>query len=294
MMSNKYIGVDIGGTKIQVGVVLNGEIIEERRFKTSAAAPKEQILAELARHLESFVNDEVVGIGIGVPGLVDEKNGIVHNVQNISSWQEVHLKEYLVNHFDKPVYITNDANAFAIGEKMYGQGKPFANLVGIALGTGFGAGIIINHDVYSGSFSSAGEFGCLPYRDTTIEDYCSGKFFTRHTSRSGAEWHKLARLGNAEALQVFAEYGQHLGNAIKMILFALSPEAIILGGSVSKCYKYFQGGMHESLREFPFKIVAERLVIAASTINNAAILGAAGLCKMKQELLVNPYNVLSL
>ncbi|UOG77440.1 ROK family protein (plasmid) [Hymenobacter tibetensis] len=294
MTNNTYIGVDIGGTKIQVGVVRDGEVIQETRFKTCATAPKEQILAELVYHLEAFDSAEVVGIGIGVPGLVDEKKGIVHNVQNIPSWQQVHLKRHLVSHFNKPVYITNDANAFAVGEKVYGQGKPFTNLVGIALGTGFGTGIIINHDVYSGSFSSAGEFGCVPYRDKTIEDYCSGKFFLQHTGRTGEQWHQLANLEDVEALQVFTEFGRHLGNAIKTILFALSPEAIFLGGSVSKCFEYFQGGMQESVREFPFDMLSPQLVIAPSTIDNAAILGAAALCKMKQELFPTTHNVLSL
>jgi len=294
MTNNKYIGIDIGGTKIQIGVIQDGVIVQETRFETSASAPKEQILGELVRSIAPVMDADVVGIGVGVPGLVDEANGIVHNVQNIPSWQEVHLKEYLVSHFDKPVYLTNDANAFAVGEKMYGKGKPFANLVGIALGTGFGAGIIINHDVYSGTLSSAGEFGSVPYLDKTVEDYCSGKFFTQHTGRAGTEWHALAKQGDAEALNVFAAYGQHLGNAIKTILYALSPEAIFLGGSVSKCFEYFRDGMYESVREFPFKIVAERLVIEPSAIDNAAILGAAALCKMKQEFTTNPRKVLSL
>lgn len=294
MPKTKYIGIDIGGTKIHVGVVQNGMIIQQRRFETAAHAPKEQILAELAAHLEAVVDAEVAGIGIGTPGLVDEENGIVYNVQNIPAWQEVHLKQYLTDHFAKPVYLTNDANAFAVGEKMYGQGQPYANLVGIALGTGFGTGIIINHDLYSGALSSAGEFGSVPYRETTFEDYCSGKFFTQQTSRTGSEWHELARLGNPEAQAVLTDYGRHLGNVIKIILFAFAPEAIFLGGSVSKCFEYFQEGMYERLREFPFKMVTEKLVIAPSTLENAAVLGAAALCKMKQELLGTPANVRSL
>jgi glucokinase len=282
MNDTKYIGIDIGGTKTHVGLVQEGKLIREARFDTAATAPKEQILDELVHCLEGFIEADVVGIGIGVPGLVDEANGIVHGVQNIPSWQEVHLQAHLASHFGKPVHLSNDANAFTVGEKMYGQGQPFANLVGLALGTGVGAGIIINHVLYSGTLSSAGEFGCIPYLDKTIEDYCSGKFFRQRTNRAGDEWHTLAQQADAKALAVFAEYGQHLGNAIKTILYALSPEAIILGGSVSKCYEYFRGGLNESLREFPFKAVAERLVIAPSTLDNSAVLGAAALCEMRQ------------
>jgi glucokinase len=283
MTSNKYLGVDIGGTKIQVGVVQDGELIQEVRFETSASASKEQILAELAHNLAPLVTADVTGIGIGVPGLVDEEEGIVHNVQNIPSWREVHLKQHLASYFDKPVYLTNDANAFAIGEKMYGQGRPYANLVGLALGTGLGAGIIINHQLYSGTLSSAGEFGMIPYLDKTLEDYCSGKFFGQRTNRPGAAWQALAQQGDAEALTVYAEFGRHLGQALYIILYALSPEAIFLGGSVSQGYEFFRGGLYESLAAFPFRQITDRLVVAPSLIGNAAVLGAAALCHMKQE-----------
>jgi glucokinase len=283
MTSNKYLGVDIGGTKIQIGVVQDGELIQEVRFETSASASKEQILAELVHNLAPLVTADVAGIGIGVPGLVDEEEGIVHNVQNIPSWREVHLKQHLAGYFDKPVYLTNDANAFAIGEKMYGQGRPYANLVGLALGTGLGAGIIINHQLYSGTLSSAGEFGMIPYLDKTLEDYCSGKFFGQRTNRPGAQWHALAEQGDAEALTVYAEFGRHLGQALYIILYALSPEAIFLGGSVSQGYEFFRGGLYESLAAFPFRQITDRLVVAPSLIGNAAVLGAAALCHMKQE-----------
>lgn len=294
MTNSKYLGVDIGGTKVQVGVVQNGELIQEVRFETSESAPKEQILAELAQYLAPLIDAEVAGIGIGVPGLVDEERGIVHNVQNIPSWREVHLKQYLANCFGKPVHLSNDANAFAVGEKMYGQGKAYANLVGIALGTGFGTGIIINHQLYSGTLSSAGEFGMIPYLDKTIEDYCSGKFFGQRTGWPGAEWHALARRGDAGALALYTEFGRHLGNALQFILYALSPEAIFLGGSVSRGFDYFRSGLYESLQAFPFKVVTERLVIAPSTIGNAAVLGAAALCHMKQASTTHPHNALAL
>lgn len=293
MTSSKYLGVDIGGTKVHVGVVQDGALIEEMRFETSATASKEQILAELVHHLTPLVTAEVAGIGIGVPGLVDEEEGIVHNVQNIPSWREVHLKQHLGGYFDQPVYLTNDANAFAIGEKMYGQGRPYANLVGLALGTGLGAGIIINHQVYSGTLASAGEFGMIPYLDKTLEDYCSGKFFGQRTSRPGAEWHALAQQGDAEALAVYDEFGRHLGQALYIILYALAPEAIFLGGSVSQGYSFFRKGLYESLAAFPFRQVTDRLVVAPSLMGNAAVLGAAALCHMKQELIAQPHNALS-
>ena len=293
MTNSKYLGVDIGGTKVQAGIVQNGEILRQVRFETSATAPRAQLLAELAQHLTPLLAAGVVGIGIGVPGLVDAENGIVHNVQNIPAWREVHLKQYLQSRFSKPVHLANDANAFAVGEKIYGQGQPYANLVGLVLGTGLGAGLILNHQLYAGTLSGAGEFGGMPYLDKTVEDYCSGKFFGR-TGRPGAEWHALAQRGDAEALALFAEYGRHLGQAIHLILYALAPAAILLGGSVSQGFAFFQGGLHERLAAFPFRQVTERLVVRPSTIGNAAILGAAALCHRPPALPFYPPNALVL
>ena len=88
-MSDRAIGIDIGGTKMQIGVVQNGAILQEIRFETAASASQEHILSELASHLETLLDEDVAGIGIGTPGLVDEENGIVYNVQNIPSWQQV-------------------------------------------------------------------------------------------------------------------------------------------------------------------------------------------------------------
>ena len=277
----KVLGIDIGGTKVHIGVVQAGKMIKEVKLSTSAHAPEKQIIHEIISGIEEVLAPDVVGIGIGVPGLVDEEKGVVHSVQNIPSWNEVHLKKHLESYFKKPVCITNDANSFAAGEKMYGKGKMFQNMVGITLGTGFGTGIIIDNTVYSGTYSSAGEFGGIPYLDKTIEDYCSGKFFKTVHGMSGLKVQRLAEKGDTQALAIMEEYGQHLGNALKIILYAVSPEAIFLGGSICRCFEYFKEGMFRSLESFPFKLVTNKLVVDCSVLNNAAILGAAALFKMR-------------
>ncbi|MCC9138408.1 ROK family protein [Pontibacter silvestris] len=281
--SQKIVGIDIGATKTHIGIVQEGDVISEIKLTTSAYAPKEQIVGEIISGIEQLFDTDTLGIGIGVPGLVDEKNGVVCGVQNIPSWKEVHLKKYLEEHFQKPVYITNDANSFVLGEKIYGKAKDLKNIVGITLGTGFGTGIIINNSLYSGTLSCAGEFGGVPYLDQTIEDYCSGKFFLNKCGMPGKKVQLLAKDGNQQALEVLHQFGYHLGNAIKVILYALSPEAIFLGGSVSKCYPFFEKTMRESIATFPFKLVTDQLIVEPSGIDKAAILGAAALFKMKSE-----------
>ncbi len=275
-MGNRIVGVDIGATKTRVGVVQDSQVIKEADFPTASTASKQQILDELAAAIEEVAGNDFCGIGIGVPGLIDEEKGILFDLLNIPSLKEVHLKDHLEGHFQKPVRITNDANVFAVGEKMFGEGQPFKNMVGVTLGSGFGCGIIVNHKLYSGAYSSAGEFGNISYLDKTIEDYCSGKFFAQN-GLTGTEAYTLAESGEQRALVLFEEYGKHLGEALKLILNILSPQAIFLGGSISAAFPFFESALRDSMETFPFKKVKDQLVIKPSKTSNIALLGAAAL-----------------
>lgn len=276
-MTNKVIGVDIGATKIHLGTVEDSRVTKEIKVPTVANASKEDIIRSLINGLEELNQTDVIGIGIGVPGLIDEEKGIIYDLFNIPSWKEVHLKERLEQHFEKPVIITNDANVFAMGEKTFGEGTAFKNLVGVTLGTGFGTGIIINDKLYSGTLSSAGEVGSIPYLDATIEDYCSAKFFARKGGLDGVSISEKAKQADPAALDIFEEYGSHLGNALKLIMNILSPEAILLGGSIAGSYPFFQKSLEQKLSTFPFKRVLERFTVKPSETENIAILGAAAL-----------------
>lgn len=281
MKDRKIIGIDIGGTKMHLGTVQSGQIIDELKLPTAAKASEEEVINQLISGIEQLNKDDVSGIGIGLPGLVNEEDGVVHNVMNIPSWKEVGLKKRLEEHFHKPVYMTNDANCFIIGEKVYGEAKPFKNAVGLTLGTGFGAGILIDHNLYTGTLSSAGELGCIPYLDKTLEDYCSGKFFIDQHGIQGNNLYEHALLGDEKALEILQKYGHHLGEAIKIVMYTFSPQAIFLGGSVSACYKFFKNSMEESIQSFPFKLVKEQLLVECSKVENIAVLGAAALFHLK-------------
>ncbi len=272
----KIIGVDVGGTKISAGLIEGGKLVKQYSCPTPFDAEKQVVVDAIAHAIEEVFDPEIEGIGIGVPGLVDHERNLVIDVTNIPSWTEVPLKKLLQQHFDKPVYVNNDANCFAVGEKYFGKGRPFSNFVGLAIGTGLGAGIIINGHLYSGKYSGAGEFGNLYYLDSITEAYCSGQFF-KDQGLNGAEVAQKAQAGDAKSLALFNEFGHHLGKAISNILFALAPEAIILGGSVSKSYPLFRKGMESALRDFPFKRLSENLIIEISDVQNTAILGASSL-----------------
>lgn len=282
-MSKKTIGIDIGATKMHIGVVQNSIVQKEHKFPTLAASSQKDIIQNLIRGIEEVSGGDFNGIGVGVPGLIDEEKGIIYDLLNIPSWKEVHLKEHLENHFQKPVRITNDANVFAMGEKIFGKGGPFKNMVGVTLGSGFGTGIIIDHKLYSGTLSSAGELGNIPYLDKTIEDYCSGKFFLSEYGLGGDEIYDLAREQDQGAIEMFNEFGFHLGSALRIIMNVLSPEAIFLGGSISKSFEFFDVPLWKTLENFPFKRVRDQLIIKPSRTSNISLLGAAALIVSEQS-----------
>jgi glucokinase len=220
---------------------------------------------------------DVAGIGAGVPSVIDLKTGTVYDVQNIPSWKKVPLKAILEERYRRPVWVNNDANCFAAGEKHFGKLKPYDHAVGLIVGTGLGAGIIANGRLYSGVNCGAGEFGMLPYLDEDLEAYASGQFFERVHGLSGRELAERAGRGETRALEIFAEFGRHVGEAVKAICYAVDPEIIVLGGSVSRSYGHFQAALWRAFQSYAYSLAKERLKIEVSETDNIAILGAAAL-----------------
>ena len=277
-MANKaIIGIDLGGTKVGIGRVEDGRIVGHVSAAVSARGSEQQVVGEVVGAIEQLFDMGVAGIGVGVPSVVDVEQGIVYDVQNIPSWKEVRIKEILERRFGRPVYVNNDANCFAVGEKHFGKGAKFRHLVGLIVGTGLGSGLILNGRLYSGPNCGAGEFGMVPYQDSILEHYASGQFFTREYGIKGEEVHARAEREDREALAIFERFGAHLGDALMIIMLAVDPEAIILGGSVSRDFPYFERAMRERMRIFPYRKILERIIIEVSAEPQIAILGAAAL-----------------
>lgn len=262
---------------MSAGLVHEGIIVKESTVATPFDRPQYEVVQALYQVIDEVFDPTVAGIGIGVPGLVDLEENTVLDVTNIPSWDAVPLKELVSEYFNKKVFVNNDANCFALGEKYFGKGKPYAHFVGLTLGTGMGAGIIINHHLYPGRLCGAGEFGNIFYRDKNMEAYASGQFF-RDKGIDGKLLFRRATIGDPVALKVFEDLGKHIGRAVANILFALAPEAIIFGGSVSKGYKFFGDSMNEFLEDnFPYRRLYNQLVLEVSDGENTGILGASSL-----------------
>ncbi len=273
------IGVDLGGTNARAGVVRDQRLGEVSSIPIDPHGSAEEVLDQVCGLIDRTNRREqgVDGIGVGVPSVVDIETGTVYDVQNIPSWKEVPLKSTLEEKYSVPVLVNNDANCFALGEKHFGKGVGYRSIVGLILGTGFAGGIIIDGKLYPGANCGAGEFGMIPYLDSIYEHYCAGQFFPRRVGRTGVEVYKRVVAGDREALDIFAEFGHHLGEGIKTVLFAYDPEIIILGGSVRKAFRFFEETMWESIRSFAYPTSIESLKIEVSELEHVAILGASAL-----------------
>ncbi len=276
-MKETIIGVDLGGTNIRAGLVKESIIRQTAKARVPETENWEIVFDELKKTIKKVWNPDVSGIGIGVPGIVDYNTGMVFDIQNIPSWKEVPVARLLSAEFNVPVYVNNDANCFAAGERHFGQGKQFDDFTGLVIGTGLGAGIIKSGHLLPDQNCGAGEFGMIPYLDHNYEHYCSGRFFQNNANLSGREAAIMAEQNDAKAIELFSKFGQHMGNAIKTIIFALDPAAIILGGSISRSFHFFKPALNKELSTFPYARTIQKMKIIPSQIPDIAIMGAAAL-----------------
>lgn len=276
MKNQSIVGVDVGGTTISIGRIVDEKIVEETSFPTQAHRTEDEIIQDIIRGIEKVIEPNTIAIGIGTPGLVDEELGMVYDVSNIPSWKEVRLRDKIEAHFNRIVQISNDANCFVMGEKIFGKGKKYRNFVGVTLGTGVGGGVVIDHKLYPGTLMS-GEFCGIPYLDKNYDFYCGSKLFTEKHGISGLIASERVLAGDKNAQLIFDEYGEHLGNLFKTIILILNPEAIIIGGSIVKSYPYFEKSLKSSLNNFALNRVINQLNIEVSEIDNIAVIGAAAL-----------------
>ena len=278
------IGVDLGGTNIRAGLINDNTIVNMNSSLLNNKDNLESTLEQLKSLIHSVRDTTITGIGIGVPSVVDLENGIVHDVVNIPSWKEVPLRDILEKEFNVPVYINNDVNCFVLGEKYFGVGKNHKTFVGVALGTGIGSGILIDNTLFNGVNCGSGEIGYLPYLEHDFEYYCSSNFFEKIHKTSGSQVYLEAKQHDEKAIRLWEEFGHHIGMALKSVVYAYDPEAIILGGSISTAFPFFKEQMELALKDTYFPKSMEKLKIYVSELKHVAMLGAAALVDQYQEI----------
>jgi len=301
-MSKKYaIGIDLGGTNLRVALVSEeGEIV--RKIKRPSS---DKIIDSVIQSIEDIGHSEIEGIGFGVAGLIDRKEGRVFVSPNLHAIEGIDLTREIRRRFNVPVFIENDANVAALGEKIGGAGKGFKNFVLLTLGTGIGGGIIyqgellnVSAEIGHMSISTDGEkcpcgnTGCLENyasaramiakavvflekgTESLLKECCKGSFY----KLTPEDIYKVALDGDILAREILKDAGKHLGIGLANIINILSPEAIILtGGLIGAWNIYVQEAIKEASRR-AFKDLFDSVKIIPSSLRDeAGIIGSASL-----------------
>ncbi len=315
-----YIGIDLGGTNISAGIVdENGNILVKKETPTMNGRTAEDILDDMAELAKALIKElqievsDIESIGIGMPGTMDKQKGISIYANNLN-FRNVNVIDEMRKRIDLPCYIENDANCAAIGENVCGIAYGSKNLIYITIGTGVGAGIIINGKVFDGSFGGGGEAGhmvivaegeeCTCGRKGCWEAYASASALRREGRIAAAKYPnskiydlvdgniKLIDaktvfdaydLGDEIALKIIDKYIKYLAIGLVNLVNIFQPEAIIIGGGVCA-----QG---DKVIEPLIKILNERVyggelktkICVATLGNDAGVVGAAMLGRINRE-----------
>ena len=299
----KYaLGIDIGGTNTVVGLVdKTGNVLGTDSIKTQSFPVLEEYVktvSKLAKDLIAKNNvsiAEIVGLGIGAPN-ANYYTGNIEMAPNLPWKQDkVPLAKMFREELNIPVTITNDANAAALGEKMYGVAKDMDNFIMITLGTGVGSGIVINGQLVYGHDGFAGELGhviierngrlCGCGRRGCLETYCSATGIVRTAKERNTPFltskdiYDAAVKGDETAIDIFKETGTRLGRAFADMVVFSSPEAFVLFGGLAKAGDFIVKYTKEAMEEAIMPIFKGKVKILLSTMKDAdaAVLGASAL-----------------
>lgn len=290
------IGIDLGATFVKMGLVDGlGRVYFRREILTPISSKRNILIDAIISNIRDIIKESgklVSGIGIGVPGPVDSKKGIVHYFPNIKGWEETPLKSILEKKLRLRVVLDNDVNAMALGEFVFGAGKGYDNLVCLTLGTGVGGGIIIGGKLYRGGSMAAGEIGHMPINVTGPECNCGGiacleryignryilerakKAFGKDITLEALT--SLAKSGNKRAKAVWKDIAEKLGVALVGVVNLLNPDKIVIGGGVSKAGSLILSPLKKQINSRAMKDQAKHVKIGLARLgNDAGIIGAS-------------------
>lgn len=294
--SGYAVGIDIGVNYL-LGTLtdLSGTIIEkieistENTFIDKTLKLLQKLIFELI-DLAPSATYGVVGIGIGVPGIVNE-NGKVLFAPNLK-WKNVYLKQEIENIFNIPVQIENEANAGAYGERIFGKGKDSKNMIYLSVGVGIGSGLIINDNIYKGNKGFFGESGHMSIENNGPKCTCgnrgcwelfaSEKAVVRRSEQVYSEKSSLtelvlkARNNDPNAISIFHEIGDYLGQGITNLVNVFNPELIVIGNRITKAQKWIENPLKQSINSRALPYHQEDLTVEFSDLNSTGIaLGAS-------------------
>lgn len=309
-----YVGVDLGGTAIKVGLCnASGDLLRTHEGPTGTAGGSDAVLANIAAYVKELVPpgtpewDSLAGVGIGIAGFLNIPEGIIEFSANLP-FRNVPVKQIMEEKLGKPVKINNDANVAALGEAWGGAGRGISNCVCYTLGTGVGGGIILNDRLIEGWKAMAGELGHMSVVPDLEAIQCGcGKLGCLETVSSATGIIRMgqdavqrgdrtslslledgvkeakqvidaAKNGDEVAQRIVARAAFYLGKSLAAVAVVVNPQRFILGGGVSKAGEFLFAQIREVFQKLTPTPAQEGVeIVAAELGNNAGVVGAAGL-----------------
>lgn len=299
---NYAIGVDIGGTKVAVAAVNEqGTIISRSVIPTNLDIAPEAMIAEIQQEIRRIIErsgihmDQVVGIGIGAPGPLDSKNGLISCPPNLPAWVDIPIRDLIGRVFPVPVLLENDANAAALAEKWIGAATETDNFIYITVSTGIGAGIISDGQLLKGVKGNAGDIGhavidpsfgeCVCGQSGCLESIASGTAIAKRASAivgrevTAKDVFHLYKEGHPDITAYMKDVFNVLGVASVSMINTFDPEKIVFGGGVSEFGEPMFEAIQQYVRRYALNPTGRKTEIAAAKLGqNAGVIGAAALC----------------
>jgi glucokinase len=284
-MPDFSIGVDLGGTNLRIAAIsTDGQLIEKITLGVKVALGRDHVIGEMCDAIQRLTekyrgSGRFVGAGIGVPGIIDMETGMMRKSANLPGWADYPVRDEIERRLGARVFLENDANVAALGEKWLGAARDVDNMAMVTLGTGIGGAIILNGKIFYGMNGMAGEFGHVTIEPDGVpcgcgnhgcaERYASATGVVRmareaiesgqapalaKAASSDAEFsaksiYNLAIQGNADAQQIFQRFGSALGMLLADLVNVLNLDMFVIGGGVISAWDAFTPTMFAELRE---------------------------------------------
>ena len=284
-MKNFAIGVDLGGTNLRIAAVdEQGTLVEKVTLGTKVSLGRDHVIDEMCQAIEHVLqkyqtSSTLLGIGIGVPGIIDMQTGLLRESPNLPGWADYPVQAEIEHRLKTVVILENDANVAALGEKWLGAAKDFDHMAMLTLGTGVGGGLIQHGSIWRGANGMAGEFGhttvepeghpCKCGNRGCLEQYASATAVVRMAreeiannnrstlataAHSDAEFsakslYNLAIQGDEDARRIYRRVGRCLGIVLASMVNSLNLPIYVIGGGVSSAWEAFSPSIFEELRQ---------------------------------------------
>ena len=316
------IGVDLGGTNLRIAAVDGrGRLTEKVTTDTGVARPRDQVIAEMCRAIQALVakrkkaGGRLVGVGVGVPGIIDLASGMLRESPNLPGWEDYPVRQEIERRLGTRVILENDANAAALGEQWLGAGRAADDLCMVTLGTGVGGGIVLGGRIWHGMTGMAGELGHITVEPEgppcgcgnrgCVEQFASATAIERMAREAAAQGRapelaraaranpdfcsetvcQLAEAGDLAGREIFARVGRALGILVAALVNTFNLPMYVIGGGVAKAWEMFSPAMFEEVRKRSFVYAAtssggsggKTVITCAQLGSDAGLFGAARL-----------------